>query len=63
MFCSASSDKSVKIWNNLSWNLNNCFKKHSDVVLDAKFSKDDKFIYSGGLDKNIIKWNVETLEI
>ena len=63
MFCTASSDKTVKIWKNLKWNEINFFKEHEDEVYVAQFSKDDKFIYSGGLDKKIIKWNIETLEI
>ena len=30
--------------------MKNCFNGHNDIVYEAIFSNDDKFIYSGGYD-------------
>ena len=62
MFCSASEDKEVKIWEMNTWKCIKCFAEHKVEVKVAQFSHDDRFIYSGGSDTKIIKWEVDTLK-
>ncbi len=44
-------------------NLIHVFKKHSEPVLSIAFSRDGKFLASGGGDKAIYIWDVNTFEL
>ena len=52
----------MKIWESNTWNMKNCFSGHNKQVYVAQFSHDDRFIYSGGINSKIIKWEVDTLK-
>jgi WD40 repeat protein/uncharacterized caspase-like protein len=60
LMASASSDKTVRVWDTLSSRLLRVLDAHWDSVTSIAFSPDGKTIISGSLDKNIAVCDVKT---
>ena len=60
LIVSASSDKSIRIWNVATRKQIGLLQGHTDWVYSANFSPDMKFIISGGKDTTVRIWSRET---
>lgn len=58
IIASASIDRSVKLWQLDGTELAS-LKGHKDGVISLSFSPDGKTLASGGLDNNIVLWNLQ----
>jgi WD40 repeat protein len=52
----------LKLWNVESGKCVRTFKGHTHYVYSVNFSKDDRFVISGSVDKFLILWNIQTGE-
>ena len=59
---SASSDKSVRIWNAQNGQLLHVLKGHTDSIKSASFSPDGRWIVSASFDKTICIWKFPPLQ-
>ncbi|XP_067928731.1 WD repeat-containing protein 48-like [Watersipora subatra] len=58
---SASSDTTVKVWNAQKGYCMSTLRTHKDYVKALAYAKDQEQVASGGLDKSIFLWDVNTL--
>lgn len=68
---SGSSDKTIRVWEidggysfylgSNSWRLTKSLKGHNWLINSLKISNDNKYLYSGGWDSYVIKWDINTL--
>ncbi|KAK2705712.1 WD repeat-containing protein 48-like [Artemia franciscana] len=58
---SGSSDQTVKVWNAQKGFCMSTLRTHKDYVKVLAYAKDREQVASGGLDKNIYLWDVNTL--
>jgi|GEM_PF-6047690 len=63
ILASASNDKTVKLWNTRTGQLQNTLTEHTDFVLCVAFSPDGKTLASAGYDKTIKLWNLRTAKL
>ena len=59
---SGSGDKSVRLWNIDSGEVQ-VFKGHTDWVSSVAFSPNGQFLVSGSLDKSVRLWNIDSGEV
>ncbi|MHB8134883.1 MAG: WD40 repeat domain-containing protein [Anaerolineaceae bacterium] len=52
--------KSIRVWNLATGEIQVTLSGHNDLVTDAVFSDDDKFLVSGAKDFSIILWDLTT---
>ena len=57
---SASTDKTIKLWNVTTGKVISTFSTDQDLVLSVALSSDGKILASASLDKTIKLWNVTT---
>ena len=60
---SGSEDKTVKIWNAATGQVENTLQGHSDSVRSVAFSSDGSRIVSGSADETVKIWNAATGEV
>jgi WD40 repeat protein len=60
---SGSGDKTVKIWNAATGEVENTLQGHSSYVTSVAFSVDGSRIVSGSYDKTVKIWNAATGEV
>ena len=60
---SASNDKTVRIWNVTTGEVEAELKGHTDRVGSVAFSQDGSQVVSGSFDKMVRIWNVMTGEV
>ncbi|MCL1468869.1 WD40 repeat domain-containing protein [Argonema galeatum] len=60
ILASASNDKTVKLWNLRTGQLQNTLTEHTNFVLCVAISPDGKTLVSAGYDKTIKLWNLRT---
>ncbi|XP_071811164.1 WD repeat-containing protein 48-like isoform X2 [Apostichopus japonicus] len=58
---SASSDTTVKVWNAHKGFCMSTLRTHKDYVKALAYAKDKEHVASGGLDRQIFLWDVNTL--
>ncbi len=58
-----SYDKTVKLWNINTGDIEITFEGHKKNVLAASFSPDEKYVATGSLDRTVKIWNALTGEI
>ncbi|KAL0275371.1 UNVERIFIED_CONTAM: hypothetical protein PYX00_003232 [Menopon gallinae] len=58
---SASSDTTVKVWNTSKGFCMSTLRTHKDYVKALAYAKDREQVASGGLDKAIFLWDINTL--
>ena len=52
--------KSIRVWNVITGEIQVTLTGHNDLVTDAVFSDDDKFLVSGAKDFSIVLWDLST---
>jgi WD40 repeat protein len=55
---SSSADRTIKLWNAATGNLQSTLKAHTDAVTALAITSDDRFLISGGADKHIMIWDL-----
>ena len=63
LIAGGSTDKTIKIWDLETKNIQKTLKGHSDWVNSVYFSPDRKMILSGSYDKTIKLWNIQNGEL
>lgn len=55
----STSGNKILIWNIYSGKIIGKLEKHTDEILSVNFSKDGRYIVSGGKDETVIVWNYQ----
>jgi WD40 repeat protein len=55
---SASSDKTIKLWDVAGCKMKTTFRGHTSLVVSLSLSKDDKTLASASLDHTIKLWKM-----
>lgn len=56
------NDKIIQIVEDLTWQCSNILEGHDWLVNSLKLTSDNKYMYSGGWDSFIIKWDLNTFK-
>lgn len=56
------TDKIIQIAEDLTWHCSNILEGHDWLVNSLKLTSDNKYLYSGGWDSFIIKWDLHTFK-
>jgi hypothetical protein len=55
---SSSADRTIKVWNAATGNLQSTLKAHTNPVTALAITSNDRFLISGGADKHIMIWDL-----
>jgi pleiotropic regulator 1 len=58
-FATGSGDRTIKIWDTASGQLNLTLTGHSEQVMGLAISKQSPYMFSCGLDKKVMCWDLE----
>ncbi len=58
LFLVVLADFTMEVWDNSKFNRARTLKGHHDVINDAFFSHDNKFIFSCSKDRSLIIWDL-----
>jgi len=54
-----SFDNKCKLWNSRDWTLLRTITGHENKVTSASISKDYKRVYTSGMDKKVMVWDMD----
>jgi len=63
MLATTSADKTIKLWNTVTWELKRTLEQHQKWVWDAVFSADSLYLVSASSDQSAKLWDLRTGEV
>ena len=63
MIATTSADKTIKLWNTASWELERTLQQHQRWVWDAVFSADSYYLVSASSDQSAKLWDLRSGEV